>query len=141
MADLYAPGATSGESWTWSPATGWTTDPDSPEANAARAKYEKWLEQTAEEYQQNFGDKAGKSARSPSETDRAEELEAALAKLEHEKKLLAQLLKPLTRPADTEDEARSPLARLDADDAIPAPDRPDPASRRSLDKRSAVRES
>jgi hypothetical protein len=123
MADLKASGPASGESWTWSPATGWTTDPDSPEAVAARSAYEKRMEQTAEEYQRNFGDKTGKAARSSREADRAGDLDAALANIARERELLGQLLKPLIRPAPAEDDARPPLARLEAQAPIPAAER------------------
>ena len=120
MADLYAPGATTDESWTWSPSTGWTTDPDSREAAAARSAYEAYLAKTAADLEKYFGDKADKTgktgnaaASSPDESGVSGELAAALDRLAQEKELLAQLLRPLNRPANDE-EQRSALPRLDA---------------------------
>jgi hypothetical protein len=128
MADLYSPGATpTGESWSWSPATGWTTDPDSSEAAAARSAYEGWLKKTEAELEKYYGDKAGagKSGKAASSSDEAGvsgELQAALDKIAQEKELLAQLLRPLTRPAHGEDDRRSPFSRLDPGDAVLMPD-------------------
>lgn len=102
IADLKATGPASDESWTWSPSTGWTTDPDSPEAAAARSAYEGWLAKTAADLEKFFGDKSGKTGQAASSSDEAGvsgELQAALDKLAREKEWLAQLLRPLSRPA------------------------------------------
>jgi hypothetical protein len=113
IADLKATGPASDESWTWSPATGWTTDPDSREAAAARSTYEKWLEESAAHQEKCFGDKSGKSgksgnaASSPDKTEVSGELQAALDRIAQDRSLLAQLLRPLTRP-DKERVSASP---------------------------------
>ncbi|MDR2450633.1 MAG: hypothetical protein LBE85_02435 [Candidatus Accumulibacter sp.] len=109
IADLKASGPASGESWTWSPATGWTTDPDSREA-AARSAYEEWLAKTAADLEKYFGDKTDKTGKAASSSDKTEvsgELAAALDRITQEKELLARLLRPLTRPATGEDEKRA----------------------------------
>ncbi|MDR1935832.1 MAG: hypothetical protein LBS49_09710 [Candidatus Accumulibacter sp.] len=124
MADLYSSGPASGESWTWSPSTGWTTDPDSPQAAAAKASYEGWLAKTEAELEEYFGDKAGKTgkaASSPDKTEVSDELRAMLANIAQEKALLAQLLRPLNPPAGADDDKRTPFARLDTDGAIRRP--------------------
>jgi hypothetical protein len=109
IADLKASGPASDESWTWSPSTGWTTDPDSREAAAARSAYEGWLAKTAADLEKYFGDKSGKSGKaafSSDEADESGELQTALARIAQEKEWLAQLLRPLTRPAKGEDDRR-----------------------------------
>ena len=127
IADFYSSGAASDETWSWSPATGWTTDPDSPEAAASRAAYEKWLEKTAEELQQCYGDKTGKGASSSGKTGVFDELQTALANLEHEKELLAQLLEPLTRPAQAEDDSQESSTQPDKEAPVPTLDSLKPA--------------
>jgi hypothetical protein len=129
MADLKASGPASGESWTWSPATGWTTDPDSSEAAAARSAYEGWLKKTSEHLEKCFGDKAGKAGNATASLDKpdvSEELKAALTRMEHDKNLLDQLLRPLARPADDDTRSRSPFTRLDTADPIRAPENRSP---------------
>ncbi|MDR3299624.1 MAG: hypothetical protein LBU43_06390 [Candidatus Accumulibacter sp.] len=121
MADLYAPGATPNESWSWSPATGWTTDPDSPQAAAARAVYQGWLEKTAAFYQEHFGDKTGDAARVSGKTDRFD-LEKVLANIDHERKLRGQLLRSIPRLTDAYNDKQSPFPAPGWETAILAPD-------------------
>jgi hypothetical protein len=129
MADLGATGPASGETWSWSTSTGWTTDPDSAEAAAARSAYAEWLEKTAAHLEKYFGDKTGNAASSPDKTDVSGQLTAALDKIAEEKELLAQLLRPLPRPANIDDDRRWPPSRLDAEATTPARSRPNGAGK------------
>ena len=127
IADFYSSGPASDETWSWSPATGWTTDPDSPEAAASRAAYEKWLEKTAEELQQLHGDKSGTGAHASGGAGQTEDLEAALANIAHEKELLAQLLEPSNRLAHAEDDSQESSTRPDKEAPVPTLDSLKPA--------------
>jgi hypothetical protein len=127
IADFYSSGPASDETWSWSPSTGWTTDPDSPEAAASRAAYEKWLEKTAAELQQLHGDKSGTGAHASGGAGQTEDLEAALANIAHEKELLAQLLEPSNRLAHAEDDSQESSTRPDKEAPVPTLDSLKPA--------------
>jgi hypothetical protein len=55
----------------------------------------------------SFGNKSDKAASSSDKTEVSGELQTALDRLAQERALLAQLLRPLTRPATGEDEQRA----------------------------------